>query len=92
MIRKVNNLVNRLARISYRKVGADGLLHIVYSSVLAALLQTVLSLLDAVAIVIALGLVKGLVWDYLLKQGQASLKDMLCNLVGVAIVVISNLF
>lgn len=66
-------------------VGSDGLLHIVCSAALCGLLTLVLPLWVAIVATAAVGVAKELVWDLWLGKGSPSWKDLLCDLIGIAI-------
>lgn len=66
-------------------IGQDGLLHIVFSSLIAAVLSLFLPIWLAAIITFAIGLAKELVYDLLLKKGAFELKDILCDLIGIII-------
>ena len=65
--------------------GQDGLLHILCSLVLCAVLGAFLPLWAAVVITLAIGIAKELVWDLLLKKGTAEWRDIVSDAVGVAL-------
>lgn len=65
--------------------GADGLAHIVCSAALCGLLTLVLPLWVAIVATAAVGVAKELVWDLWLGKGSPSWKDLLCDLIGIAI-------
>lgn len=67
-------------------VGADGLKHIVVSAVMTALLALVMPAHLAGLIVLALGVVKELVDGH--TDGKREVKDLVCNIIGILIVVI----
>ena len=66
-------------------IGQDGLLHIVFSSLIAVVLSLFLPIWLAAIITFAIGLAKELVYDLLLKKGTFELKDMICDAVGIII-------
>lgn len=63
--------------------GQDGLAHILASLVLCAVLGAFLPLWAAVLVTLAVGFIKELVWDKLLKKGTAEWRDMVSDAVGV---------
>lgn len=63
--------------------GQDGLLHILCSLVLCAVLVAFLPWWAAVLISLAVGFIKELVWDKLLKKGTAEWRDIIADAVGV---------
>ena len=63
--------------------GQDGLLHILCSLVLCAVLGAFLPLWAAVLISLAIGVLKELIWDKLLKKGTPEWKDILADALGI---------
>lgn len=63
--------------------GQDGLLHILCSLVLCAVLAAFLPWWAAVLISLAVGFIKELVWDKLLKKGTAEWRDIIADAVGI---------
>lgn len=63
----------------------DGLLHIILSSLIAAILSLFLPIWIAAIITFAIGLAKELVYDLWLKKGTCELKDLICDVVGIII-------
>lgn len=66
-------------------IGQDGLLHIVFSSLIAVVLSLFLPIWVAAIITFAIGLAKELVYDLWLKKGTFELKDLICDAVGIII-------
>ena len=66
-------------------IGQDGLLHILCCIVLVGVIDIVLPLWVAVLITAAVAVGKELVWDLWLGKGSPSWKDLLCDLIGIAI-------
>lgn len=66
-------------------IGQDGLLHIVLSSLIAAILSLFLPIWVAAIITFAIGLAKELVYDLWLKKGTCELKDLICDVAGIII-------
>lgn len=66
-------------------IGQDGLLHIILSSLIAAILSLFLPIWIAAIITFAIGLAKELVYDLWLKKGTCELKDLICDVVGIII-------
>lgn len=66
-------------------VGTDGLAHIVCCAALCGLLSLLLPLWVAIIATAAVGVAKELVWDLWLGKGSPSWKDLLCDLIGIAI-------
>lgn len=73
-----------IARLITR-AGTDGMAHIVCSAALCGLLTLVLPLWVAIVATVAVGVAKELVWDLWLGKGSPSWKDLLCDLIGIAI-------
>ena len=65
--------------------GQDGLLHILCSLVLCAVLGAFLPLWAAVLVTLAVGVAKELVWDLWLKEGTAEWRDMVSDTVGIVL-------
>ena len=63
--------------------GQDGLAHILVSLILCAVLAAFLPWWAAVLISLAVGFIKELVWDKLLKKGTAEWRDIIADAVGV---------
>lgn len=66
-------------------LGQDGLAHIVCCAALCGLLGLVLPLWVAALATLVVGAAKELVWDKWFGKGTASWKDLLCDLVGIAV-------
>ena len=64
--------------------GQDGLAHILVSLVLCTVLGVFLPLWAAVIIALAVGIIKELVWDLWLEKGTAEWRDIISDLVGIA--------
>lgn len=77
-------MVNKI--LSY--IGMDGLLHILVCVVLMNILTLFLPILVSAAIVAVIGIGKELIWDKLLKKGTCDIKDLWCDLIGIAIGII----
>lgn len=73
----INKILNYIAQ--------DGLLHIVLSSLIAAILCLFLPIWIAAIVTFIIGLAKELVYDLWLKKGTCELKDLICDLVGIII-------
>lgn len=69
-------------------IGQDGLLHIVFSSLIAAILSLFFPIWIVAMTTFLIGLAKELVYDLLLKKGTFELKDMICDVVGIIIGII----
>lgn len=65
--------------------GQDGLTHILVSLVLCAVLGVFLPLWAAVLITLSVGFIKELVWDLWLEKGTAEWRDIISDIVGIAI-------
>ena len=63
--------------------GQDGLAHILVCLVLCAVLGAFLPLWAAVLVTLAVGFIKELVWDKLLKKGTAEWRDIIADAVGI---------
>ena len=68
--------------------GQDGLLHILCSLVLCAVLGAFLPLWAAVLVTLAMGVAKELVGDLWLGKGTAEWRDMVSDAVGVLLGVV----
>lgn len=66
-------------------LGQDGLAHIACCAALCGLLGLVLPLWLAALATLVVGVAKELVWDFWLGKGTASWKDVLCDLIGIAV-------
>lgn len=82
---KIKKLISGILNWLAVNVGYDGLLHILASALIVLLLLPFSPWWVAVLVAALAGAFKGLVWDLLLKRGHCSLKDALCDLVGIAI-------
>ena len=76
----INKILNYIAQ--------DGLLHIVLSSLIAAILSLFLPIWIAAIVTFIIGLAKELIYDLLLKKGTCELKDLICDVVGIIIGII----
>lgn len=63
--------------------GQDGLLHILCSLVLCAVLAAFLPLWVAVLATLVIGAAKELVWDMAMKKGTAEWRDIVSDTVGI---------
>ena len=66
-------------------LGQDGLAHIACCAALCGLLGLVLPLWAAALATLAVGAAKELVYDKWLGKGTASWKDLLCDIIGIAV-------
>lgn len=64
--------------------GSDGLLHILCSLVLCALLSAFLPVWAAAGITLAVGIGKELIYDKWLSKGTPQWKDIVADVVGIA--------
>lgn len=64
--------------------GSDGLLHILCSLILAALIAAFLPVWAAAAITLAIGIGKELIYDLLLHKGSPQWKDIFADIAGIA--------
>lgn len=64
--------------------GSDGLLHILCSLVLCALLSAFLPVWAAAGITLAVGIAKELIYDLLLHKGSPQWKDIFADIAGIA--------
>ena len=76
----INKILNYIAQ--------DGLLHIILSSLIAAILSLFLPIWIAAIVTFIIGLAKELIYDLLLKKGTCELKDLICDVVGIIIGII----
>lgn len=70
---------------AFNYFGFDGLKHVIASNVIVVLINVFLPLWIAVVIAAAVGIGKEVVWDKMLKKGTFDKKDLIANLVGIAI-------
>lgn len=80
-----------LARWIYTRSGTDGLLHIVISALIAAVLTTMMHPLIAAVATIVIGVAKEFVYDLILHRRVISVKDIVCDIIGAVIVLISQI-
>lgn len=66
-------------------LGIDGLLHIIIYVIIMQVLMIVFPTMWSVVITLAIGIAKEVIYDYYLKKGTASWKDLLCDFVGILI-------
>lgn len=66
-------------------LGLDGLAHIIVSAVLILALQIFLPWWVAVLVTLAIGIAKEMIWDMWLHKGMPQWKDIICDIVGIAI-------
>lgn len=80
-ISKLMNLIN--AVFNYFKF--DGCKHIIVSAILVGILKLFIPAIITAIVVLAIGIVKGLVWDKYLGKGTCELRDLYANIVGIII-------
>lgn len=64
-------------------LGTDGLLHLGVSLILCLIIAIFLPIWAAVLISLAVGVLKELIWDKLLKKGTPEWKDILADALGI---------
>lgn len=64
--------------------GVDGLFHLLASMLIVLALGWLVPLWVAALVSLGAGVLKEVVWDALMKKGQAQWKDLICDAVGVA--------
>ena len=69
--------------------GQDGLLHLLMSLILCLILSVFMPLWASASITFFIGVAKELVWDGLLGKGSMEMKDIVADIVGVLIGVLS---
>ena len=67
------------------KVGVDGLLHILICKLIVDVCQLFVPILIAVLVAIVIALYKEFINDKLMKKGTYSVKDLICNAVGIVL-------
>lgn len=82
---KIKKLVAGFLNWLAVNVGYDGLLHIIVSALIVLFLLPFSPWWFAVIVAALAGAFKEIVWDLLLKKGNCSLKDALCDLAGIVI-------
>ena len=65
--------------------GADGLLHMLCSAVLVSVISWLAPLWLAALATLIVGVVKEIIYDKLMKRGTPQWKDLVADLVGIAI-------
>ena len=65
--------------------GADGLLHIVCSAILTSVLSWLAPLWLAALATLIVGVGKEIIYDKLMKRGTPQWKDLVADIVGIAI-------
>lgn len=66
-------------------IGLDGMAHIIVSAVLLLILQIFLPWYVSVPAVLLIGIAKELIYDKWMKKGTPQWKDIICDIVGIAI-------
>lgn len=66
-------------------LGLDGLAHIIVSSVMLLALQLFLPLWITILATFSIDIAKELIWDMWLRKGMPQWKDIICDIVGIAI-------
>lgn len=66
-------------------IGLDGMAHIIVSAVMLLALQIFLPWWVAVPAVMLIGVAKEVIYDKWLKKGTPQWKDIICDIVGIAI-------
>lgn len=70
---------------AFNYFGFDGLKHVIASNLIVVLINVFLPLWIAVVIAATAGIGKEVVWDKLWGKGTFDKKDLISNLVGIAI-------
>lgn len=65
--------------------GTDGLLHMLFSAVLVSVINWFASLWLAALLALLVGVVKEIIYDKLMKRGTPQWKDLVADIVGIAI-------
>lgn len=76
MFEKITNWINS-------KVGVDGLLHILACKLIVDVCQLFVPIWIAVLVAVVFALYKEFINDKLMKKGTYSVKDLICNAVGI---------
>lgn len=80
-ISKLLNLVN----VVFNYFNFDGCKHIIVSTILVSVFKLFTPVIAAAIVVLAIGIIKGLVLDKYLGKGTCELKDLYANIVGIII-------
>ena len=67
------------------KVGVDGLLHILICKLIVDICQLFVPIWIAILIAVVFALYKEFINDKLMKKGTYSVKDLICNAVGIVL-------
>ena len=70
-------------------LGQDGLLHLLMSLILCLILSVFMPLWASASITFFIGIAKELVWDNVLGKGSMEMKDIVADIAGVLIGVLS---
>lgn len=65
-------------------MGADGMMHFIVSSVISALLNTLVGVFPSIVITLTIGIAKE-VYDRISKKGSAEWKDVVCDILGMLV-------
>lgn len=65
-------------------MGADGMMHFIVSSVISALLKTLVGVFPSIVITLTIGIAKE-VYDRISKKGRAEWKDVVCDILGMLV-------
>lgn len=66
-------------------LGLDGMAHIIVSAVMLLALQLFLPLWITILVTFSIDIAKEMIWDMWLRKGTPQWKDILCDIVGIAI-------
>lgn len=66
-------------------IGIDGLVHIIVCIIIMQILSLILPTLLSTIITAIIGIGKEAIYDYYLKKGTASLKNIICDFIGIII-------
>lgn len=69
-------------------IGIDGLVHIIVCIIMMQMLSLMLPMLWSAIITAIIGIGKEAIYNYYLKKGTASLKDIICDFVGILIALV----
>ncbi len=83
----LQRLADRIATFVFDRVGFDGLLHLLVSMLICALLCNIASWYYAAIIALQVGIIKEFL-DCLKPGGKFSAKDLICDAVGIALALI----
>lgn len=66
-------------------IGLDGMAHIIVSAVLLLALQMFLPWYVSVPVTLLIGVAKEVIYDKWMRKGTPQWKDIICDIVGIAI-------